>query len=506
VLASLNKPETVTQEAAKAPAALGSGTGTATAAAAVQQPWKWEESKDALVAYGVLAGVLGAGALNTSLLRSDNSSDLFYFVALAVTTQYIGAHRGLTTQQRQQISIKEGLLAPVFASVSLFGCYLLIRFFPDLSISTLLNAYFWLLGSFAGIGALGPLLRQLGGDTLGKPNLSVPLPEGWATDEEGKPVTKVEFAPTDVLAVVGALGLSSAYFVTQNYMLNNLMACLIATDILQLIGIRSFRVAGLLLVGLLAYDVFWVFGSPDVVGENVMLTVATSNMITGPTRLLFPRTPGGLGEAADFPYSLLGLGDIAVPGLLACLALRYDASRSVDMKGRAVAAAAAIRQAMDGLEVGASGRQIADATASAAEKAYDKFADEEVRHRNNTLDGTNDGRAPAAAASNGNGASSSSSGSSDSSGDRVVASEAVLENRVYFTPVMVMYVVGLLSAFAANSITHLGQPALLYIVPCTLGAVLGTGLLRNDLGKLWSFTDAPSFGIPQKKDSKEDKN
>jgi minor histocompatibility antigen H13 len=58
-----------------------------------------------------------------------------------------------------------------------------------------------------------------------------------------------------------------------------------------------------------------------------MLAVATSDAVTGPTRLLFPRIPGGGGEAADFPFSLLGLGDIALPGLLAALALRYDASR-----------------------------------------------------------------------------------------------------------------------------------------------------------------------------------
>jgi minor histocompatibility antigen H13 len=45
-----------------------------------------------------------------------------------------------------------------------------------------------------------------------------------------------------------------------------------------------------------------------------MLQVATSDIIVGPTRLLFPRAPGGVGEAADFPYSLLGLGDIAIPG------------------------------------------------------------------------------------------------------------------------------------------------------------------------------------------------
>ncbi len=29
-----------------------------------------------------------------------------------------------------------------------------------------------------------------------------------------------------------------------------------------------------------------------------------------------------MGEASDYSYSLLGLGDVAVPGLLACLALR----------------------------------------------------------------------------------------------------------------------------------------------------------------------------------------
>jgi hypothetical protein len=52
--------------------------------------------------------------------------------------------------------------------------------------------------------------------------------------------------------------------------------------------------------------VFWVFGSPRVLGDNVMLAVATSDALVGPTRLLFPRAPGGVGEAAGFPFSLLG--------------------------------------------------------------------------------------------------------------------------------------------------------------------------------------------------------
>ena len=152
-----------------------------------------------------------------------------------------------------------------------------------------------------------------------------------------------------------------------------------------------------MLAGLLLYDVFWVFGSKSIIGDNVMLTVATSNIISGPTRLLFPRLEGKpMGEAADFPFSLLGeplidivvivvnmtwmwmkslskcwcftkcrigpkllqhqkhdagLGDIAVPGLLACLALRFDASRATNMRARADAAAEALKGAFAKLEV-----------------------------------------------------------------------------------------------------------------------------------------------------------
>lgn len=75
---------------------------------------------------------------------------------------------------------------------------------------------------------------------------------------------------------------------------------------MQLLGLKSFKAAGVMLFGLLAYDVFWVFGSPKIIGDNVMLAVATSDALTGPTRLLFPRFSGSIGEASRFPFSLLG--------------------------------------------------------------------------------------------------------------------------------------------------------------------------------------------------------
>jgi hypothetical protein len=37
----------------------------------------------------------------------------------------------------------QGALAPVFASVALFGAYLLIKFLPQLDLQTFFNCYFW---------------------------------------------------------------------------------------------------------------------------------------------------------------------------------------------------------------------------------------------------------------------------------------------------------------------------------------------------------------------------
>lgn len=63
--------------------------------------------------------------------------------------------------------------------------------------------------------------------------------------------------------------------------------------------------------GLFVYDVFWVFGT------DVMVTVARSFDV--PIKLLFPRA---LATAdTDAQLSMLGLGDIVIPGACACHAM-----------------------------------------------------------------------------------------------------------------------------------------------------------------------------------------
>lgn len=75
--------------------------------------------------------------------------------------------------------------------------------------------------------------------------------------------------------------------------------------------------AGLLLGLLFFYDIFWVFFTP------VMVEVAKN--FDAPIKLLFRRVPAIAGAPAQF--SMLGLGDIVLPGLFVALILRCACGR-----------------------------------------------------------------------------------------------------------------------------------------------------------------------------------
>lgn len=113
------------------------------------------------------------------------------------------------------------------------------------------------------------------------------------------------------------------------------------------------------------------------------------------------------------------------------------------------------------------GREMGEAVADAAEAAYDRVADTETEQRLRTE-------------------GASSSGSTDTV---AWASDSVLQQRTYFVPVLLAYIGGLGVAFAANTITHLGQPALLYLCPMTLGTVALVAASRGELSRVFSYTD-----------------
>jgi minor histocompatibility antigen H13 len=53
--------------------------------------------------------------------------------------------------------------------------------------------------------------------------------------------------------------------------------------------------------------------------------VSVALKISSPGKLLFPRDPATLKNATSYPFAVLGLGDICVPGIFATLSLALDA-------------------------------------------------------------------------------------------------------------------------------------------------------------------------------------
>ncbi|CAA7396171.1 unnamed protein product [Spirodela intermedia] len=99
--------------------------------------------------------------------------------------------------------------------------------------------------------------------------------------------------------------------------------CLMIT-VLQMARIPNIKVASALLCCAFVYDIFWVFLSPLIFKESVMIAVARGDNSGGesiPMLLKIPRFFDPWGG-----YDMIGFGDILFPGLLVAFSFRYDRS------------------------------------------------------------------------------------------------------------------------------------------------------------------------------------
>ncbi|CAI9778235.1 unnamed protein product [Fraxinus pennsylvanica] len=165
--------------------------------------------------------------------------------------------------------------------------------------------------------------------------------------------------------------------------------CLMIT-VLQLAQLPNIKVATVLLCCAFLYDIFWVFLSPLIFHDSVMIAVASGNKSGGESIPMLLRVPRIFDPWGG--YDMIGFGDILFPGLLVSFAFRFDKAKK---KG--------------------------------------------------ILNG-------------------------------------------YFLWLTVGYGIGLLFTYLGLYLMdgH-GQPALLYLVPCTLGLCIILGLVRGELKQLWSY-------------------
>ncbi|XP_039010059.1 signal peptide peptidase-like 3 isoform X2 [Hibiscus syriacus] len=166
--------------------------------------------------------------------------------------------------------------------------------------------------------------------------------------------------------------------------------CLMIT-VLQLARLPNIKVATVLLSCAFVYDIFWVFLSPLIFHESVMIAVARGDNSGGESIPMLLRVPRAFDPWGG--YDMIGFGDILFPGLLVAFAFRYDKA-----------------------------------------------------NKNRLANG-------------------------------------------YFLWLIIGYGFGLLFTYLGLYLMNgHGQPALLYLVPCTLGVMFILGLVRGELKELWNYS------------------
>uniref|UniRef100_A0A8D0AW89 Signal peptide peptidase-like 2B n=1 Tax=Sander lucioperca TaxID=283035 RepID=A0A8D0AW89_SANLU len=196
------------------------------------------------------------------------------------------------------------------------------------------------------------------------------------------------------------IGVSLTWMVFRNedqwaWVLQDALGIAFCLYMLKTVRLPTFKACTLLLSVLFVYDVFFVFITPFFTksGESIMVEVAAGPSDASmheklPMVLKVPRLNSSPLALCDRPFSLLGFGDILVPGLLVAYCHRFDILTQ--------------------------------------------------------------------------------------------------SSRIYFVACTIAYGIGLLITFVALAFMQMGQPALLYLVPCTLLTSLTVALWRRELPQFWT--------------------
>lgn len=404
-------------------------------------------------------------------------------------------HKRNTEQKMQALSPIDALTFPLLAGCTLAGLYFLIKWLDDPALlNKILNLYFSIFGIIALVRLIGdcigtvrsfifPSVYAAAGkvwraDQRQRKMLSLepqpvenasPLPGWWSRLKLPKGVTQRLWSLRNILAAklrvriyihkvfstsfpVGISDVTSVFlaiislgyfnFVDKPWWLTNILGISFAYNAMQLMSPATFWTGTMILGALFIYDIYFVFYTP------LMVTVATK--IDIPAKLLFPR-PSGSEDPHKQAFSMLGLGDIVLPGIMMGLALRFDLYlfylRKQHRRHQAPEKLLENRSNNDNIVKA----EWLCATGSWGERFWIGY-----KYDNMGL-----------------------------------KERAGVFPKTYFYASVFGYLVGLVATLGVMHSYKHAQPALLYLVPGVLGALWGTALLRGDAKSMWAYDESP---------------
>jgi len=274
-------------------------------------------------------------------------------LVLVTAIIYIGCHHSLVLREEQLVSrlvaggqeLPEGYKRvesnggetmskedakwfPILGSCSLFSLYLAFKYLNADMVNLVISFYFVTMGCMAVTFTFAPLLETIYPPSGTKKALSIhkdikinhSFPT-WMLGESPLDLSiHIDVMWDTLLVFLASLVFSYYYFTTKHWALNNVLGICFCVQGIEKFSLGTYKIGAILLIGLFFYDIFWVFGT------EVMVTVATK--LEGPIKILFPRSLVPDPKTGKIALSLLGLGDIVIPGFFLALLLRFDAENA----------------------------------------------------------------------------------------------------------------------------------------------------------------------------------
>ncbi|KAI5285923.1 hypothetical protein KEM54_000197 [Ascosphaera aggregata] len=241
--------------------------------------------------------------------------------------------------------------------------------------------------------------------------------------------------PIGIFSSASSLGVIYYFtFIHKYWWLTNLIGTASAYGAMTLMSPSTFATGSLILGVLFFYDIYMVFYTP------MMVTVATKLDI--PAKLLFPKKPTEEQPPGTRPMSMLGLGDVVIPGMMIALALKFDLylfylkkqTKRVTEQGEVIEQVPYI-----------------NATGGWGERFW---------CRRSTIPP-----------------------------NELEKADARAFPKTYFHASIFGYILAMMTCGFWMAVYNHPQPALLYLVPGVLGAIWSTALIKGDLRTMLDYSD-----------------
>ncbi|KAI8091147.1 signal peptide peptidase-domain-containing protein [Gilbertella persicaria] len=214
----------------------------------------------------------------------------------------------------ESLTSGDAYMFPIIGSCVLFGMYLAFRYLDKAYINYILTIYF----AFMGCAAVTKSLLMVARKVVPRAILKHVAKYKVTLSKRSKNISHISFTVIHGLLILASIGLTVYYSYTKNWIASNIFGLSFSVNAIQLLSLDSFKTGIILLSGLFFYDIFWVFYTP------VMVSVATN--FDAPIKLLWPRNiiDFVLQNNDQARFTMLGLGDIVIPGIFVALCLRFD--------------------------------------------------------------------------------------------------------------------------------------------------------------------------------------